>query len=50
MQATLDRDHAGEPVRKAGVMAVVMTGGVVGSGDPIEVELSVRPKSRLDPV
>jgi MOSC domain-containing protein YiiM len=33
------RDDAGEVVRQAGVMAVVLTGGVVHPGDPVTVVL-----------
>ncbi len=39
MGATLDRDAEGGLVRKAGVMAVVLTGGEVRAGDTIRVEL-----------
>ena len=38
MQAVLDRDDAGNLVRKAGVMAVVLAGGEVRLGDAIEAE------------
>ena len=38
MAATLDRDRAGKLVRKAGVMAVVVEGGVIRPGDPIGVD------------
>jgi MOSC domain-containing protein YiiM len=37
MAAVLDRDADGGLVRKAGVMGVVVTGGVVRPGDPITV-------------
>ena len=43
MAATLDRDEAGELVRKAGVMGIVLTGGHVCRGDPIMVELPEPP-------
>lgn len=39
MKAVLERDDDGRLRRKAGVMAVVLTGGCVRAGDPIEVEL-----------
>ena len=39
MAATLDRDAEGGLVRKAGVMAVVVRGGVVRAGDVVGVEL-----------
>ena len=38
MAASLGRDARGQPVRKAGVMGVVLTGGDVMAGDPIVVE------------
>jgi MOSC domain-containing protein YiiM len=50
MAAVLDRDHAGELVRKAGVMAVVVAGGEVFPGDRIAVELPAPPHRRLQPV
>jgi MOSC domain-containing protein YiiM len=43
MAATLDRDEDGELVRKAGVMGVVVVGGVVRPGDPVSVELPPGP-------
>ena len=48
--AVLDRDEQGELVRKAGVMAVVLTGGEVRPGDAIEVELPEGPHRPLKPV
>lgn len=39
MAATLGRDERGELVRKAGVMGIVVAGGVVRPGDGIEVAL-----------
>jgi len=39
MAAVLDRAPDGALIRKAGVMAVVLEGGEVRPGDPIEVEL-----------
>jgi MOSC domain-containing protein YiiM len=38
MAATLDRDAAGNLVRKAGIMGIVLTSGEVRRGDPIRVE------------
>jgi len=44
-------DHpAGELVRKAGVMSVVVTGGVVRPGDPIVAQLPARPHQPLERV
>ena len=50
MAAVLDRDEHGELVRKSGVMAVVLAGGVVRAGDPIAIELPPLPHERLKPV
>ncbi len=50
MAATLERDEHGELVRKAGVMGVVLSGGVVRPGDDIRVELPPEPHLPLKPV
>lgn len=50
MQATLDRDPDGNLIRKAGIMAVVLVGGEVRSGDPIAMELPEQPHQPLQPV
>jgi MOSC domain-containing protein YiiM len=50
MKAVLDRDSDGGLVRKAGVMAVVLAGGVVSPGDPITVSLPPEPHAALRPV
>ena len=50
MKAVLDRDDDGELVHKSGVMGVVLEGGEVRPGDPIEVELPSEPHVRLVPV
>jgi MOSC domain-containing protein YiiM len=50
MAAVLDRDADGEPVRKAGIMAVVVASGDVRPGDPIRVALPAPPHRRLEPV
>jgi len=47
MQAVLGRDAAGEPVRKCGVMAIVVADGVVQPGDSIVVELPAAPHRKL---
>jgi MOSC domain-containing protein YiiM len=38
MRAVLDRDADGNLVRKAGIMAIVLTGGVVHPGDVVRIE------------
>jgi hypothetical protein len=50
MAAVLDRDASGNLVRKAGIMAVVIAGGVVRPGDAIRVELPPPPHAPLSPV
>ena len=50
MNATLDRDAEGNLVRKAGIMAIVMTAGEVRAGDRIGVELPAEPHRKLEPV
>jgi hypothetical protein len=50
MREVLGRDADGGVVRKAGVMAVVRSGGVVRPGDPITVHLPDGPHRRLEPV
>jgi MOSC domain-containing protein YiiM len=50
MAAVLDRDADGRLIRKAGVMAVVVAGGVVRPGDAIIVELPPEPHQPLAPV
>jgi hypothetical protein len=50
MDATLERDRKGNLVRKAGVMAIVLNGGVVCPGDGIRVELPTGPHRPLQPV
>jgi MOSC domain-containing protein YiiM len=48
MAATLDRDAEGRLVRKAGIMGVVLAGGVVRPGDRIDVALPPLPHRPLD--
>jgi MOSC domain-containing protein YiiM len=50
MAATLDKDAAGNLVRKAGVMSVVLAGGDVRPGDSIKVERPAFPHRPLLPV
>jgi MOSC domain-containing protein YiiM len=50
MAAVLDRDAEGNLIRKAGVMAVVITGGVVRPDDTIIIELPPEPHQPLQPV
>lgn len=50
MAAVLDRDEEGRLLRKAGIMGVVRSGGVVKPQDPIRIELPAPPHRRLEPV
>lgn len=50
MVATLARDEGGRLIRKAGVMAVVLVGGVVRPGDGIVASVSPAPHRPLEPV
>ena len=50
MAAVLDRDANGALIRKAGVMAIVLTGGIVRPSDAIRVELPPQPHTPLQPV
>lgn len=50
MQACLARDAGGGLVRKAGVMGVVLAGGEVFPGDPIEAVAPAGPVRALGPV
>ena len=50
MAACLDRDAEGNLVRKAGVMAIVLSGGEVRPGDAVRVELPDAPHQPLKPV
>ena len=50
MAAVLGRDEQGRLIRKAGVMGIVLTGGIVRPGDPIRVELPPEPRRPLVPV
>jgi MOSC domain-containing protein YiiM len=47
MAAVLDRDETGRLIRKAGIMGIVVIGGVVRPGDGIEVELPLLPHRLL---
>jgi MOSC domain-containing protein YiiM len=50
LAATLSRDAHDQLVRKAGVMAIVLTGGTVRPGDTIQVELPSEPHQALKPI
>jgi MOSC domain-containing protein YiiM len=48
--AALDRDSEGNLVRKAGIMSIVIAGGEIKPGDPIEIERPSPPHRPLVPV
>ena len=50
MAAVLGRDEHGALIRKAGIMGIVLTGGELQPGDPIEIELPLEPHRALEPV
>ena len=50
LSAVLGRDAQGKLVRKAGIMGVVLAGGVVHPGDAIRAELPPPPHEALDRV
>jgi MOSC domain-containing protein YiiM len=50
MKAVLDRDAVGGLVRKAGVMAIVLSGGVIRPGDAINVAYPAGRRTQLKPV
>ena len=50
LEAVLGRDEAGNLVRKAGVMGIVLAGGEVRPGDSIRVELPPEPFRPLERV
>ena len=50
MAATLDRDSDGKLIRKAGIMGIVLAGGMVRPGDPIAITLPAEPHRALEKV
>ena len=50
MEATLERDEQGRLIRKAGIMSIVVEGGIVHAGDEIRVVLPQEPHLQLEPV
>lgn len=50
LKAVLDKDENGELVRKAGIMGIVLEGGVVKPNDELRVELPTKPYLKLERV
>jgi MOSC domain-containing protein YiiM len=48
--ALMGRDEQGKLIRKAGIMSIVLSGGDVRPGDPIEIELPPEPYQPLERV
>jgi MOSC domain-containing protein YiiM len=49
-RAVLDRAADGSLIRLAGIMTIVVDGGVIRPGDPIEAVLPPEPHTALQPV
>jgi len=50
LAAVLGRDEDGNLIRKSGIMGIVIAGGWVRPGDPVQVELPPAPHRSLQPV
>ncbi|WSU64169.1 MOSC domain-containing protein [Streptomyces sp. NBC_01102] len=50
LKQVVGRDETGAVVRKAGIMGVVVVGGVVRPGDPVKADLPAEPHRPLDRV
>lgn len=50
MKAVLDKDKEGNLIRKAGIMGIVIQGGEIILGDPIEVSYPPKPYQALERV
>ncbi|MCW2603907.1 MAG: hypothetical protein JWN61_2042 [Pseudonocardiales bacterium] len=50
LNQVLDKDDEGAPVRKAGIMGIVLAGGPIAPGDPIAVTLPDGPPLPLERV
>lgn len=50
MKAVLDKDEEGQLIRKAGIMGIVLRGGVIKPNDDIQIHLPEEPHIALDKV
>ncbi len=50
LEQVVEKDAEGTIIRKAGVMSIVLTGGIVRPGDPISVTLPPEPHQPLERV
>ena len=48
LRAVLDKTPDGELIRKSGIMAIVISGGVIKANDPIEIQLPEKPHYKLE--
>ena len=48
--AVLDKDSEGNIIRKAGIMSIVLTSGVISAGDNIRIEFPPQPYRQLERV
>ena len=48
LKVAIGRDEEGHMIRKAGIMGVVMTGGIIRPDDTIEVEPPAPPRHALE--
>ena len=50
MKAVLDKDEAGNLIRKAGIMGIVLAGGIISVADEIEIIFPPKPFLKLERV
>lgn len=50
MKATVSKNKEGQIIRKAGIMSIVIKGGIVQSGDPIEILYPKKPWKKMETV
>ena len=50
IKAVLDKTDDGKIIRKSGVMAIVFKGGLVSSGDKIQLERPEQPQIAMEPI
>ena len=50
IKAVLDKTDDGKIIRKSGVMAIVLKGGLVSSGDKIQIDRPAQPHIAMEPI
>ncbi len=50
LNAVLDKDEAGNLIRKAGIMGIVLQSGTLKKGDKIQIQLPSKPYQKLERV